>query len=55
MKIEKYCCDHCGKVLDTMKDLILLEISLEIDDFKTDLCVECYEKLQKQTKEFYGK
>ena len=41
-------CDHCGKILDEMKDWI----EIEIDEFypyyhKFDLCKKCAEELEK--------
>ena len=49
-------CDHCGKVLDDMKDYIGAEIEVCYEEYTHDLCDECRKQLTKLVKDFcsYG-
>lgn len=44
-------CDHCGKVLDEMRDYTQVEID-KYGLIVADLCVECYEKLSDMLTEY---
>lgn len=54
MRETKIYCDHCGKVLDEMTDYVDAEIDTHIW-FKTDLCAECINELDRIVLEFCGK
>lgn len=45
MKKTTFTCDHCGKELNEMHDYTEMQIDDFIDNIETDLCMECYEKL----------
>lgn len=44
MRETKIYCDHCGKVLDEMKDYTDTEIEVK-SWFKCDLCSDCINEL----------
>ena len=54
MKETKIYCDHCGKVLDEMKDYVDTEIEARAW-FKVDLCSACIGELENFVFEFCGK
>ena len=52
MRETKIYCDHCGKVLDCMKDYDDITIDYKKDYIDTDLCNECLDDLGKIIKTF---
>ena len=54
MREVKIYCDHCGKVLNEMKDYVDTEINAHTW-FKTDLCDKCIKDLDRIVREFCGK
>lgn len=54
MRETKIFCDHCGKVLDEMKDYTDTEIDV-IAWFKTDLCTSCADEISDIVLKFCGK
>lgn len=49
---EIYTCDHCGKELNPMTDYVEFEIS-DFDNYtETDLCANCYDKLNEIVNNF---
>ena len=54
MRETKIYCDHCGKVLDDMKDYTDTEIDA-IAWFKTDLCAGCAGELSNIVRKYCGK
>lgn len=56
MKDYKFRCDHCGKVLDEMRDYTEAELDLPVGWWQnTDLCKECAEELCRIVEEFLHK
>ena len=53
MREMKIYCDHCGKVLDEMKDYVDTEIEAK-NWFKADLCSSCIDELAKLVMGFCG-
>lgn len=45
MRETKIYCDHCGKVLDEMKDYTDGTLDIVVDCVKTDLCTDCFNQL----------
>lgn len=54
MRETKIYCDHCGKVLDEMKDYPDTEIDV-IAWFRTDLCASCAKEISNTVLKFCGK
>ena len=50
-----YICDHCGKELDDRRDYTDMKIDNFIDYVKTDLCSECFRKLNDIILEYTNK
>ena len=51
MRETKIYCDHCGKVIDDMKDYTYLEIN----EIECDLCAGCAKELNKVVMKYCGK
>ena len=54
MRETKIYCDHCGKVLDPMKDFDDQEFDV-ISWFKADLCISCADELNIIVLKYCGK
>lgn len=52
MIIKQTACDHCGKVIDPMKDYEGLDITLNHVSIKGDLCGTCFNGLVKSIKDY---
>lgn len=48
-------CDHCGKELDKKEDYVDLSLDNFADWIDTDLCVECFNKLNDVVLQFVNK
>ena len=48
-------CDHCGKIIDDMKDYIDIGIDLSVETIYCDLCNDCLKELTKVIKAFVKK
>ena len=55
MKETKIYCDHCGHVIDEMKDFADIEDFRFIGIPKTDLCNDCFVVLERLIKEYLVK
>ena len=54
MRVTKDYCDHCGKVLNCMKDYGDTEVTI-LTFFQTDLCADCIKELDDIALKFCGK
>lgn len=52
MRETKIYCDHCGKVLDCMKDYDDIVIEIGANYIETDLCAECLSELYEIVQKF---
>lgn len=43
--MKLFYCNHCGKVLDPLKDYIDYDIEFDELSYNVDLCAKCQEKL----------
>lgn len=48
-------CDHCGKILDEMKDYTNTDIDICYNTVSCDLCNDCIDELAKVVKAFVKK
>ena len=54
MRDTRIYCDHCGKVLDEMKDYVDTQIEVR-HFFQADLCAKCIDEIDRIVLEFCGK